>query len=103
MGFGDTIPEANVIAFNPPPITGMSTTGSFEVYLQSRTAASPKEIEATAQELVSAASERLELADVRTTLVTQITGYRMLVDREKARALQEIGRAAGRERECEYE
>src|SRR3546814_21009373 len=35
MGFGDTIPEANVIAFNPPHITGMSTTGGFEVYLQS--------------------------------------------------------------------
>lgn len=88
MDFGDTIPEANVIAFNPPPITGMSTTGGFEVYLQSRTAASPNEIEATAQELVSAASKRPELADVRTTLMTQIPRYRMLVDREKARALK---------------
>src|SRR3546814_7333991 len=66
----------------------MSTTGGFEVYLQSRTAASPKEIEATAQELVSAASERPELADVRTTLMTQIPRYRMLVDREKAQALK---------------
>jgi len=88
MGFSDTIPEANVIAFNPPPITGMSTTGGFEVYLQSRTAASPKKIEATAQKLVSAASKRPELADVRTTLMTQIPRYRMLVDREKARALK---------------
>src|SRR3546814_6843764 len=82
------------------PISGMSTTGGFEVYLQSRTAASPKEIEATAQELVSAASERPELADVRTTLMTQIPRYRLLVDREKARA--QIGRASCRERVCQY-
>src|SRR3546814_14091515 len=63
MGFGDTIPEANVIAFNPPPITVMSTTGGIEVYLKRRTAASPQEIEETSQALVSPASERPERAD----------------------------------------
>ena len=86
VGFGARIAEANVIAFNPPPITGMSSTGGFEAYLQSRAAAPPKEIEATAQKLVAAANERPELRGVRTTLTTQIPRYRMLVDREKARA-----------------
>jgi len=87
MGIGATIPEANVIAFNPPPIQGMSTTGGFEAYLQSRTAALPEEIEATARKLVEAANKRPELAGVRTTMMTQIPQYRLHVDREKARAL----------------
>ena len=87
MAIGAGIPEANVIAFNPPPIQGMSTTGGFEAYLQSRTAAPPQEIEAAALKLVEAANKRPELAGVRTTMMTQIPQYRMDVDREKARAL----------------
>src|SRR5690606_20401098 len=62
MAIGAGIPEANVIAFNPPPITGMSSTGGFEAYLQSRLAAPPEEIEAVAQKLVAAANARPELA-----------------------------------------
>jgi hydrophobe/amphiphile efflux-1 (HAE1) family protein len=87
VGIGANIQEANVIAFNPPPITGMSTTGGFEGYLQSRAAAPPEQIEATAQKLAAAANQRPELAGVRTTLTTQVPSYEMLVDREKARAL----------------
>ena len=88
MEIGAGIPEANVIAFNPPPITGMSSTGGFEAYLQSRIAAPPAEIEAVARKLVEAANARPELAGVRTTLSTQIPSYDMHVDREKARALR---------------
>jgi len=87
LEIGAGIPEANVVAFNPPPITGMSSTGGFEVYLQSRLAASPEEIEAAAQKLVAAANQRPELAGVRTTFNTQVPNYDMRVDREKARAL----------------
>ncbi|AUM11023.1 hypothetical protein Kalk_00560 [Ketobacter alkanivorans] len=36
MMLGGDIREAMVFAFNPPPITGISTTGGFEGYLQSR-------------------------------------------------------------------
>ncbi len=87
MGIGATIPEANVLAFNPPPITGISTTGGFEAYLQSRAAAPAAQIEATAGKLVQAANARPELTRVRTTLSTQVPNYRLVVDREKARAL----------------
>jgi multidrug efflux pump len=88
LEIGGGIPEANVVAFNPPPITGMSSTGGFEVYLQSRLAASPEDIEAAAKKLVAAANERPELAGVRTTFNTQVPTYEMRVDREKARALR---------------
>src|SRR5690606_40321867 len=65
LEFGAAIPEANVVAFNPPPITGMSSTGGFEVYLQSRLAASPQEIADTAQNIVAAAHDRPATAGVR--------------------------------------
>jgi multidrug efflux pump len=79
--------KANVISFTPPPIQGMSTTGGFESYVQSLNGAPPKEIEAIARKLVEVASKRPELANVRTTIDTNIPQYRLEVDREKARAL----------------
>jgi len=84
---GEANPLANVISFTPPPIPGMSTTGGFEGYVQSLAGASPKEIEAAARKLVEAAAQRPELANVRTTMDTNIPQYRLDVDRAKARAL----------------
>jgi multidrug efflux pump len=84
---GNEIPVARVISFVPPPIQGMSTTGGFEGYVQSLTGAPPQELEARTRALVAAAGKRPELAEVRTTMQTDIPQYRLHVDREKARAL----------------
>jgi len=75
---------SNVVAFKPPPITGMSTTGGFEAYLQNRSGAPPKAIMETAQALAVAANERPELAGVQATLNTGIPRYDADLDREKA-------------------
>ncbi|MFC4252802.1 efflux RND transporter permease subunit [Sinimarinibacterium flocculans] len=88
MRVGGSIPEVKVKVMNPPPITGISTTGGFEGYLQSRSAAPPDEIAATAQKLVAAANQRPELSGVRSTFTTQVPRYRMDVDRDQARALR---------------
>jgi len=87
MGLGATIPEAIVFAFNPPPIIGISRTGGFEGYLQSRSGASPQELEAAALKLVGAASKHPELAGVRSTLTTNVPHYRLELDRVKAKTL----------------
>ncbi|KXS38470.1 MAG: hydrophobic/amphiphilic exporter-1 (mainly G- bacteria), HAE1 family [Halomonadaceae bacterium T82-2] len=79
--------DGRVIAFNPPPIQGMSTTGGFEGYLQSTEGASPKEIEAKAQAVVKAANQRPELSQVRTTMSTSVPIYSATVDRDKARSM----------------
>jgi len=86
-GLSTEIQEANVVAFNPPPITGMSTTGGFEAYLQNRSGAGPQAIMETAQALTTAANERPELAGVQATLNTGIPRYAADLDREKAMAL----------------
>lgn len=48
-------PEAVVMGFTPPPISGMSNTGGFEGYLQMRTGASMEELEAQANAFVAEA------------------------------------------------
>lgn len=85
LGFG--IREANVFAFVPPPIMGLSMTGGVEGYLQVRGEVSPDEMGELANGFVQKASARPELANVRTTLDTTVPRYRVEVDREKARAM----------------
>lgn len=53
-------PEAFVMGFTPPPISGMSNTGGFEGYLQMRTGASMEDLEAQANRFVAEAMSRDE-------------------------------------------
>ncbi len=76
-----------VVGFNPPPITGMSTTGGFEFYLQDRSGGSLDSLSQAAQTVVQAANQRPELSGVSTTFNTNVPQYRIDVDRDKAKAL----------------
>ena len=87
FGIGAQIPAAQVLAFNPPPILGLSTTGGFEGYLQSLQGSDYNALYQKAQKLVAAANKRPELQRVRTTLSTDVPRYKVSVDREKAKAL----------------
>ncbi|MCW7753941.1 multidrug efflux RND transporter permease subunit [Desulfobotulus sp. H1] len=87
MGIGMGIPEANVFAFTPPPIQGLSLTGGVEGYLAVRGDITAKEIEALGQKLMAAANARPELINARITLDTSIPRFHAEVDREKARAM----------------
>jgi multidrug efflux pump len=82
-GFRDGV----VIAFNPPPIPGMSTTGGFEFFLQDRSGGSLEQLAQATQRVIEAASRRPDLTGVSTTFNTAVPQYRIDVDREKAKAL----------------
>ncbi|WP_339799586.1 multidrug efflux RND transporter permease subunit [uncultured Marinobacter sp.] len=86
MGIGAGMPDAFVIAFTPPPIQGLSTTGGVEGYIQVRGGRSSAEIKALSDRFAAAANERPELQNVRVTLDTSIPKYEATVDREKAEA-----------------
>jgi len=86
MGIGFGMPEAFVIAFTPPPIQGLSTTGGVEGYIQARGGRTPAEIKTMADKFTQAANQRPELTNVRVTLDTGIPRYKANVDREKAQA-----------------
>jgi multidrug efflux pump len=87
MGVNAGIKDAFVIAFNPPPITGMSTTGGFEFYLENRTGASTKELGDIANQLISEAAKSPKLAGVRNSLNINVPQYFVTVDKVKAKAL----------------
>lgn len=87
MGMGFAIQEANIFAFIPPPIQGMSLTGGVEGYLQVRGDVTTAEIEALANRAVQTANQRPELANVRSTLEVDIPRFKAVLDREKARAM----------------
>jgi len=86
-GFGATIKDAFVLAFEPPPIQGLSTTGGFEGYVQAKTSSDPKALAAATQQLLAATAGRPELAGVQTTFSASVPQMRIELDREKAKSL----------------
>jgi multidrug efflux pump len=87
IGMNSGIQDGMVLAFNPPPIQGLSTTGGFELYVQDRGGSGTDKLAAATQQLIDAAAKRPELTGVRTTLSTNVPQYKFNVDREKAKAL----------------
>ncbi|WP_417546917.1 efflux RND transporter permease subunit [Marinobacter segnicrescens] len=86
MGIGAGMPDARVMAFTPPPIRGLSTTGGVEGYVQVRGGRTTAELKSIADRFSQAANQRPELQNVRVTLDTGIPKYEATVDREKAQA-----------------
>ncbi|MEX2473680.1 efflux RND transporter permease subunit [Marinobacter sp.] len=86
IALGAGVKEANVVAFTPPPIQGLSTTGGVEGYIQARGGMTPADIKAMADKLTAKANERPELKNVRVTLNTGVPRYDAEVDRQKAEA-----------------
>ncbi|MDF2075462.1 efflux RND transporter permease subunit, partial [Pseudomonas mendocina] len=87
MGMGAAQKDGLVMSFNPPPITGMSTTGGFESYIQDRSGGSVEQLGEKVQAFVEAASKRPELAGVQSTFSANVPQYYIDLDRTKTRAL----------------
>jgi len=83
---GSQIKDAFVLAFEPPPIEGLSMTGGFDGYVQARQG-SIKGLEAAVQALVAAAAQRKELANVTTTFSASVPQIHLELDREKTKLL----------------
>ncbi len=87
FGRGMTQPLGLVLAFNPPPIQGMSSTGGFEAYVQSRGDGDAKALSAMTDKLIAAAGKRPELGRVTTTFGANVPQLNIRLDRERAKAL----------------
>ena len=87
MGMGAAQKDGVVLSFNPPPITGMSTTGGFEGFIQDRSGGTTAELAAKVQAFLAAAAKRPELAGVQSTFSANVPQYFIDLDRTKARAL----------------
>jgi hydrophobe/amphiphile efflux-1 (HAE1) family protein len=87
FGAGYRIQDALVIAFSMPPISGMSNTGGFEGYIQSRSGGSLYDLDAKVKEVIAAAGQRPELGRVSTTFSVNSPQLRINLNREQAKAM----------------
>ncbi|MCH4562602.1 efflux RND transporter permease subunit [Halomonas sp. EGI 63088] len=84
MQLGAQVPGGSAMAFNMPPIMGLSTTGGFTGYLQSFEGANPQELFQASLQVMQAAGEHPALQRVFTTFNVNVPGYRAEIDQQKA-------------------
>jgi len=87
FGIGMQTPEAILLGLNPPPITGMSTTGGFEGYIQQRGGGSLEELNQWSTKLAMEAAKRPELAGVQNLFTLNAPSLFLNLDRERCRAM----------------
>ncbi len=84
MQLGAETPGGSAMAFNMPPIMGLSTTGGFTGYLQSFEGASSQELYQASLQVMQAANQHPALQQVFTTFNVNVPGYRAEIDQQKA-------------------
>jgi hydrophobe/amphiphile efflux-1 (HAE1) family protein len=83
----DAIKEANVIAYNLPPIMGLGTGSGFEYQLESLGGASSTDLAAVTRALIFTANQNPALQAVFTTYAANTPQLYLDIDREKVQTL----------------
>jgi len=78
--------EGLVLAFNPPAISGLGTTGGFELYVQNRGQGGSVQLAQVSQQLIARASQAPELTGLSTTFHPTVPQLYIELDRERAKA-----------------
>ncbi|NWO05004.1 MAG: efflux RND transporter permease subunit [Alteromonadaceae bacterium] len=84
MQLGAEVPGGSAMAFNVPPIMGLSTTGGFTGYLQSFEGATSQELFQASMKVMQAANQHPALQRVFSTFNVNVPGYRANIDQRKA-------------------
>ena len=87
FGAGQAITDAFVFSLSPPAVEGMSNTGGFEGFIQSRSN-DYSALEQATQALIAAAAQRPELMGVGTSYSAQVPRVNVEIDVEKAKLLR---------------
>ena len=83
LAFYRNIPEAQVFAFAPPPITGLGSGSGFTFMLQDRAGRSPAELDDMAKKFIAEARKRPEIGRVSTTYRATVPQVYADIDRQK--------------------
>lgn len=78
---------AKVIAFNPPPISGLGTSAGVEMKVQQTGGEAAADLSAAVGSLVYAANQRPEIAQAYTTFSANVPKLFVDLDREKSQSL----------------
>ncbi len=87
FGMGAQIPDATVMAFQPPSLPGASSTGTLSLYLMNLAGEDVEKMGERANAFLAKAMQRPEIGMIYTTLNTTTPMYEFEVDREKAESL----------------
>ncbi|MGY4512381.1 efflux RND transporter permease subunit [Bradyrhizobium sp. USDA 3650] len=87
FAIGSQIREANVMAFNLPPIIGLSTSGGFEYQLEALEGQDPIAMNAAMNGLIAAANQDPRLTHVFSTFSANNPSIYLDIDRAKAEVL----------------
>lgn len=86
MKLGASTPGGTAMAFNMPPIIGLSTTGGLEGYLVSHNGADSNQVAEATQKVMQAAQKDPRLTQAMTTYTASVPAYRADIDYDKATA-----------------
>ncbi|MBO9667575.1 MAG: multidrug efflux RND transporter permease subunit [Bdellovibrio sp.] len=86
FGLNQPISDGTVIAFNPPAIVGMSTTGGVEFFVQDRAGVPSKTLEATTKSLIDKVKQNPAVSSISTTFSANVPQIYLNLDREKTKA-----------------
>lgn len=81
------VPGATIIAFTPPAIAGLGSTGGFEMMVQDRGGATPEQLAAASRALIYAANQHPLIDRVYTTYTADVPQIYLDIDRESAQTL----------------
>jgi HAE1 family hydrophobic/amphiphilic exporter-1 len=79
--------SAKIIAFNPPPISGLGVSAGVEMKVQQTGGGTPMDLGAAVNSMVFAANQRPEIAQAYTSFSANVPKVFVDLDREKARTL----------------
>ena len=79
--------SASVLAFNPPPISGLGMSAGVEMKVQQTGGGTAQDLSAALGSLVYAANQRPEIAQAYTTFRSNVPKVFVDLDREKAKSL----------------
>jgi len=84
FGIGMQQPDGMAIAFNPPAIRGLGSSGGFEVYVQSRSDSNPMHLSAVVNNFTDALKKEKNLAGINTFFRPTVPQLFVEVDEAKA-------------------
>ena len=87
FGMGAQIPDATVMAFQPPSLPGAASTGTLSLYLMNLGGEDVNTMGERANEFLAACRKRPEIGMLYTTLNTNTPMYQFEVDRDKAQSM----------------
>ena len=84
FGIGMQQPDGMAIAFNPPAIRGLGSSGGFELYVQSRTDTNPLNLMAVVNDFMDALRQESKLSGINTFFRPTVPQLYVEVDEAKA-------------------